>query len=78
MVEFLKRIVVDPKILGGKPIIKGTRIPIYLILQMIRDGATFEEIIKGYPRLTVEDIKAIVEYSIYLIDNQKEEEINLL
>lgn len=47
---------INPQILGGKPVIKGTRIPIYIILQMVRDGATFEKIIGEYPDLQEEDI----------------------
>ena len=73
-----KRIVINPKILGGKPVIAGTRIPIYVILQMLRDGASFSEIIKGYPRLTIEDIQAVLDYSLYLVNNENEEEISLI
>ena len=63
--------------MGGKPVIKGTRIPIYLILQMLKDGATFEKIIKEYPRLTVNDIQAVLEYSLYLVNHENEETIPL-
>ncbi|MFQ5770842.1 MAG: DUF433 domain-containing protein, partial [bacterium] len=74
---FPDRIVVNPKILGGKPVIKGTRIPVYIILQMLRDGASFEKILKEYPRLSVEDLRAVLDYSMYLIDPGNEEEIPL-
>jgi len=57
MAEVQERIVKDPKILGGKPVIKGTRIPIHLILHMIDGGSSFEEILNDYPRLTLEDTK---------------------
>ena len=60
---FPTHIIVNPKILGGKPVIKGTRIPVYLILQMIRDGASFENIIEEYSRLSREDIQAALDYS---------------
>ncbi|MBN1330391.1 MAG: DUF433 domain-containing protein [Candidatus Heimdallarchaeota archaeon] len=69
----LNRIEINPKILGGKPVIKNTRIPIYVILQMLRDGATFKKIIKEYPKLTEEDIQAAVEYSIYILNHPEEE-----
>jgi len=59
------RIEINSKILGGKPVFKNTRIPIYVILQMIRDNASFDQIIQEYPRLTIEDIKAALDYSIY-------------
>ena len=52
-----KRITINPKIMCGKPVIKGTRIPVYLILNLLAAGYTFERIIKAYPQLTKKDIK---------------------
>jgi uncharacterized protein (DUF433 family) len=72
--RYQERIEINPKILGGKPVFKGTRIPIYIILQMLRGGSSFAEIIKEYPRLSVEDIKAALDYSLYLV-NEPDEEI---
>ena len=69
----LSRIEINPKILGGKPVIKNTRIPVYVILQMLKDGATFKKILEEYPKLTEEDIKAALEYSIYLLNHPDEE-----
>ncbi len=69
--SFANRITVNPKILGGKPVIKGKRIPVYIILQMIRDGASFKEILEGYPRLTEDDIIAVLDYSLYLVDSEE-------
>jgi uncharacterized protein (DUF433 family) len=77
MHEFQERIVINPRILGGKPVIKGTRIPIYIILQMLRDGATFEKIIEEYPDLQKEDIQAVFDYMLYLTDPSNEEVIYL-
>lgn len=71
------RIEVNPEILGGKPVIKGTRIPIEIIIVMLRDGAGVDEIIKGYPRLTKEDIRAVYEYMLMLVNSQYIEEIPL-
>ena len=51
-----ERIVVDPAILGGKPVVKGTRIPVVLILRALAEGMSVEELIDGYPHLTREDI----------------------
>jgi uncharacterized protein (DUF433 family) len=56
------RIVVDPEILVGKPVIKGTRIPVYLIIEFLANGLTEEEILDQYPTLTKEDIKAALLY----------------
>lgn len=57
------QIVVNPRILCGKPVIKGTRIPVYLILNLLAAGYTFERIIRAYPKLTKKDIKAALEYA---------------
>lgn len=56
--KVLQRIVVDPEILLGKPVIAGTRVPVYLILNLLASGYTEERIIQAYPGLSPEDIKA--------------------
>jgi uncharacterized protein (DUF433 family) len=57
------RIVVDPKIMFGKPVIKGTRITVELILRKIADGMTEEQIVKHHPHLTVADIRAAAAFT---------------
>jgi|Deesub1362A_J573_1020465.scaffolds.fasta_scaffold02857_3 uncharacterized protein (DUF433 family) len=70
------RISVNPSICGGKPCIKGTRIPVAMMLDLLEDGVTFEEILRDYyPHLTVADIKACIEYARALIEG---EEIHLV
>ena len=59
----MNRIVVDPKILAGKPIIKGTRIPVYLVLNLLANDYNFDKIIEAYPVLTRQDIEAAIKYS---------------
>lgn len=71
----MARIIVDPKILAGKPIIAGTRIPVYLILNLLAHDYDFDRIIKAYPILTKEDIKAAIKYSEA---RMKREEIKLV
>ncbi len=61
----------NPKILGGKPVIKGTRIPVYLILELLSAGYSFKRIIKAYPSLTEEDIKAAVNYAAQIVKNEE-------
>ncbi len=56
------RIVVDPEIMVGKPVIRGTRVPVSLIVTFVDNGHTPEEIIDAYPVLTEEDIAAAVAY----------------
>lgn len=66
-----KRIIVDPKIMVGKPVIKGTRITVELILRLLAQGETIEKIIKAYPHLTKEDIYAALEYATEVIEEEK-------
>ncbi len=58
-----ERIIVDPHILLGKPVIAGTRIPVYLILNLLAAGYTVERVIEAYPGLTPEDVRAALEYA---------------
>ncbi len=66
--EIFERISSDPEILHGKPCIKGTRIPVYLIVSLIAEGAAIEEIIKDYPSLTSQDIQAAIKYASKLYE----------
>lgn len=63
MADAEERIVVNPKIMGGKPVIKGTRIPVYFILELIANGWSIDDILKEYPHLTREDVLAAVRYA---------------
>jgi uncharacterized protein (DUF433 family) len=63
MEELLDRIVIDPDILVGKPIIKGTRVPVHLIIELLANGMTTKQILKGYPQLKEQDIKAALLYA---------------
>ena len=63
----LKRIVVDPKIMAGKPIIRGTRIPVDAIIHRIAQGEEIKDILEDYPRITRQDIKAALGYASSLV-----------
>ena len=64
---------VNPEICGGKPCIKGTRIPVFMVLELLEQGITFDRIIRDYyPQLNIEQIKACIEYANFLV---KEEDI---
>jgi uncharacterized protein (DUF433 family) len=54
----MERITVNPKILGGKPVIRGTRISVELILNLLASGAPEDEILEDYPHISKEDIQA--------------------
>lgn len=60
------RIISDPNICGGEPFIKGTRIPVHIILSHLAAGDDFATILKNFPRIKVDDIKACLEYASYL------------
>ena len=62
-IEINKYIVIDPEICHGKPVFKGTRVMVYLVLEMLEQGATYDEIIADYPSLTKEHIKAALHYA---------------
>lgn len=66
----LKRITVDPKICGGKPIIRGLRFPVSRLLGLLAAGETPESILKSYPYLEREDINEVLEYASFLADEQ--------
>jgi uncharacterized protein (DUF433 family) len=57
------RIEVNPKVMMGKPVIRGTRIPVELILRKLGEGSTEAELLDGYRRLTAEDIRAALAYA---------------
>jgi uncharacterized protein (DUF433 family) len=61
--EIATRITRNPGIYGGKPIIRGTRMPVDLIVDFLSNGDTAEEILDNYPDLTIEDIEAAVAFS---------------
>jgi len=71
MDEQLDRIIIDPEVLSGKPVIKGTRIPVYLIIELFANGMTEKEILSQYPTLKKEDIKAALLYASKCIEDEE-------
>ncbi len=66
------RIVVNSKVLGGKPCVKGTRIPVYMVLELVEGGISFNEIpAKFYPQLSEEDIKTCIAYARQIVQNEE-------
>ena len=66
----LDRIVIDEKIMHGKPVIKGTRVPVEVILGSLAAGMSYEEIEKEYG-ITREDILAAIEYASKIVSEEK-------
>ena len=62
----LDRLSTDPKILGGQVCVRGTRIPVTLILDALAAGETIEDLLRGYPTLTRDDVQAALAYGAKL------------
>lgn len=77
-INFSKRIVSNPKILGGKFVIRGTRISIEFILELLSTGMSFTEILQEYPDLKKSDIKAALSFTKQLITNEQKIYRNIL
>ena len=73
--ELLNRITADPEILGGKPIVRGMRIPADLVLSLLAQGVSQEEILEDYPELEPEDIRACIAYAQAVIANDSIEAV---
>ena len=70
-INLLDRITFDSKMLAGKPIIRGLRISVAMILELLAKGATVEEILEDYPELEPEDIQAALFYAYQLVDKEE-------
>jgi len=66
-----ERIVVDPKILAGKPVIRGTRLAVEFILELLAAGQAESEVLANYPGLSRDDILACLSYASYLAHEYK-------
>lgn len=64
------RITANREILGGKPIIKGTRISVEFILELLASGVTENEILRDYAHLTKDDIHACLQYAAHALKNE--------
>jgi uncharacterized protein (DUF433 family) len=68
--QLLERITINPNVMVGKPVIKGTRIPVELIVRMVAQGIVEAEILAEYPRLTVADIRAALLYAANVVAHE--------
>jgi len=69
--DWRQRIVVDPQILVGKPVIKGTRISVELVIDLLARGYNAEQIVQQYDHLTAEDIQACLAYASDVLSSEK-------
>jgi len=70
MNKVFNRITFDPQIMGGRACIRGMRIPVLVIVGQIARGASFEEILEGYPDLEREDVQQAMKYAAWLTQEQ--------
>jgi len=70
MMELLQRITFDQNVLGGKPVIRGLRISVEMILELLAKGSSRQEILEDYPNLEPEDIKAALFYAHHLVADE--------
>ena len=69
--DWPERISLNPEVLCGKPVVKGTRISVELVLDLIGSGWTEKEILEEYPRMSAEDIRACVQYAKQLVASER-------
>ena len=69
MTNAFERIEINPRVCNGKPVIKGTRIPVSIILEQIAENVTWDALLKGYPELTRDDIHAALIYARESLDH---------
>jgi len=68
--QIWQRISIDPKVMVGKPVIRGTRIPVELIVRMLAQGIPEGDILREYPRLQPDDIRAALAYAARVLANE--------
>jgi uncharacterized protein (DUF433 family) len=69
--EWQERITIDSEVLAGKPVVKGTRLAVEFIIELLAQGWSEEEILKNYPGLTSEDIRACLAYASAVLHSEK-------
>lgn len=65
-----ERITTDPEILAGKPVVRGTRIPVGVVLDYLANNPNFDELFADYPRLTMDDVKACLAFAQALVEGE--------
>ena len=70
------RIEINPEIMLGKPVIRGTRITVELLLRSLSEGATEADLLESYPHLTHEDIQAAIAYAADAVGREKQSPLN--
>jgi len=69
--EWRDRITVDPAVLVGKPVVKGTRLAVEFVLELLANGWTQEQMLQNYPGLTADDIRACLAYAQEVLKEER-------
>ncbi|MGB2824125.1 MAG: DUF433 domain-containing protein [Phycisphaerae bacterium] len=69
--DWRERIVIDPKVLVGKPVVKGTRMAVEFVVDLLARGWTMEQVLQEYDHLTAEDIRACLAYASEVLKGEK-------
>ncbi len=69
----IERIELNPRVCNGRPVIKGTRIPVTVILEQIGEGVPWDDVLRDYPELSREDIQAALHYARLSIEHTEVE-----
>ncbi|GBD16635.1 hypothetical protein HRbin26_01534 [bacterium HR26] len=69
--DWRERIAVDPEVLMGKPVIRGTRLAVEFIIDLLSQGWSEEDILRNYPGITVEDIRACLRYAQEVLSTER-------
>jgi uncharacterized protein (DUF433 family) len=78
IMNWQERIVADPEVLAGKPVIRGTRMAVEFVLDLLANGWSEGEVLKNYPRLTPKDIQACIGYASALLKSERVYPIRVL
>jgi uncharacterized protein (DUF433 family) len=70
-VDWKKRIVIDPDVLVGKPVVRGTRLAVEFLVDLLAQGWTQEQVLENSPGLTPEDLKACLSYASAVLHSEK-------
>ena len=69
--DWRERIVVDPEVLAGKPVVRGTRIAVEFVVELLASGWSQEEILANYPGLEPQDVRACLAYAKTLLEGER-------
>lgn len=70
-ITYQDRIIRDPEIMVGKPVVKGTRIPVELVLKHLEENPDLNDLFAAFPRLTMEDVKACIAYARAAVESKR-------